>query len=96
MRLHLLDGKGDLGIVHVGIFPLDQGVGGAGGAVQIMDPAEDRGLDESPSTSSGFFSSRCAAGLDGGGVGFVAVIGEQEDIGLKPPERAMAKGSEVR
>ena len=67
---------------HFRIFSLDRLIGLGVVAVEIMVPADGRGVDE-PLDDVGMLLHEFAAGFDQGRIGRVAVIGEQEDVGLE-------------
>src|SRR5208337_2401560 len=83
VNFHLLHGKGQLGVVDIGILAPDRGIAGAIIAVKIVGPADDRSVDETLH-QIGILVDQVPARFDGGGVGLVTMVGEQKDIGLEP------------
>ena len=92
-RLHLRDGKRDLRVVDVrGLPALIAALAARIVAMQVMDNQPRMEASTNRCATSGWASNRKSpARLDGGRVSLVAVVGQQEDIGLEP---ALARDGE--
>src|SRR5208337_5480549 len=80
--LHLGNGVCKLLIADIGIVAFDEIIGRAIVAIDIIIPADDRGIDESLN-KVWIFIDQISRGLDRGRIGIVTIIGDQKHIRLE-------------
>ena len=80
--LHLGDRIGQKIVGHLRVLFLDQRIGRRVVAVEVIVPADDRGIDEALH-QVGLFVDQVAARLDQRRIGGKALVGEQEDLRLE-------------
>ena len=92
--LHRGDRIGEQIVGHFRVLLLDQRIGRAVVAIDVIVPADDRGIDEALH-QIGLFLDQIAARFDQRRIGGKAVSASRNTFGLKCAAFSMANGSDV-